>query len=270
MATEDLTSILNGTSEAPAAAEPPPAEPAPAAAPAEEAAPERPRDEQGRFLPKGEDGEPAQEAAESATPAPSDDNSPTVPRKALIDERTKRQTLESHLAELNQRLVQYQRPAQQPAPKPDQWDDPDGHERWLIEQAGGIAEQRAVEAFQRQHIMQSAEAAKAKYPDYLEKVAVFEQLSAQNPDLSAQMSRSPNPAEFAYETAKRHEQVSQYGSIDGLLAAEKAKWEAEALEKLKATLPASSAPPTLSNERNVGQRSGPAWSGPKPLSDLLN
>jgi hypothetical protein len=272
MATEDLTSILNGTSEpAPeAAAEAPQPEAAPV-----EASPERPRDEQGRFLPKGDEtppeAAPAAEAAPSATPAPSDDDSsPTVPRKALIDERTKRQTLESQLAEMSQRLAQVQQPAPKlPAPKPDQWDDPEGHERWLIEQAGGIAEQRAVEAFQRQHIMVSAEAAKAKYPDYLEKVDIFERLSAENPALSAQMSRHPNPAEFAYEVAKRHEEVSQYGSIEGLLAAEKAKWEAEALEKLKSSLP-SNAPPTLSNERNLGSRSGPAWSGPTSLAALLN
>lgn len=266
MATEDLNSILNGTSEAT------PAEEAPAeAAPVAEAAPERPRDEHGRFLPKG-DNEPqaAEPAAEpSATPAPEDD-SPTVPRKALIDERNKRQTLEGQLEEVNRRLASMtpQVPTQQPQVKPDQWDDPEGHERWLIEQAGGVAEQRAVVAFQRQHVIMSAEAAKAKYPDYLEKVDVFERLSTENPGLSAQMFSHPSPAEFAYQTAKTHEEVSQYGSLDEWKAAEKVKWEAEALERLKATLP-SNAPPTLSTERNVGSRSGPAWSGPKPLGELL-
>jgi hypothetical protein len=272
METENLSDILNGTTPEAPAAEQPPAE-----APAAEAAPERPRDPAtGQFVAKGDD-EPepqAEPAPEGAPPAPSEDDSPTVPRAAHIDERRKRQaaeteagTLKAKLAEMSQRLAQIQ--PQAPASKPDQWEDPEGHEQWLVEQAGQVAEQRALQAYQRQHVIMSAEAAKAKYPDYLEKVAIFEQLSAENPALSAQMFNHPNPAEFAYGVAKNHEEVSQYGSLDAWKAAEKAKWEAEALEKLKATLPASSAPPTLSNERNLGQRSGPEWSGPTPLSDLL-
>jgi hypothetical protein len=267
----DLDSILNGTP-----AEPVAEAPAVEAAPAEqaaEAATERARDEKGRYLPKGEEeAAPAAEPVESAPPAPSDDDSPTVPRKALIDERSKRQSLESQLEEMNRRIasMQPQQPEiQQPQQKPDQWEDPEGHERWILDQAAEMAEQRAVQAFQRQHVIMSAEAAKTKYPDYLDKVAVFERLAAENPALSAQMLNHPNPAEYAYSIAKSHEEVSQYGSLDEWKAAERVKLEAEALEKLKASLPGSSAPPTLSTERSVAPRSGPAWSGPKPLGELL-
>lgn len=269
MENASLDNILNGE---PA---PEPEAAAPAEVPAEAEPQEQPRDEHGRFAPKG-DSEPEQAAVpaaeEGAPPAPSDDDSPTVPRKALLDERNKRQTLESQLAEANRRLLeQPQQPAPlQPQTMPDQYDDPEGHAHWLAEQAAAVAEQRAVEAVQRHHVMVSAEAAKVKYPDYLDKVAVFERLATDNPALQVQMLRNPNPAEYAYSIAKQHEEVSQYGSLDAMLEAKKKEWEAEALERLKASLPAQSAPPTLATERNVGNRSGPAWPGPVPLTELLS
>lgn len=236
---------------------------------------ERPRDEHGRFLPKGDD-EPEPAAAQpeqpSAPPAPSEDESPTVPRTALQDERRKRQTLEAELADLNQRFMQVQQPpaAQQPQQIPDQWEDPDGHTRYLAEQAAQVAEERAFQRMQQHRVMVSAEAAKTKHPDYLDRIAVFEQLSAQNPALSQQMLNHPDPAEYAYSIAQQHEKMSQYGSIDEMLAAEKVKWEAEALAKLKAELPAQPAPASLANERNVGSRSGPAWSGPASMDEMLS
>jgi len=272
---ESLDNILNGTSAPEAQA---PTEPQPETAIAEIEAlppkdPERPRDEHGRFLPMGEkEPEPAVEAAPepSASPAPVDEP-PVLEHPALIGERRRRQTAEAENEKLRQQLAQLTQPPQQlqPQAKPDQWEDPEGHDQWVAEQAGTIAEQKAVQAVQQHLVRVSAEAAKVKYPDYLEKVPIFEQLAQASPGLWGQMFQHPNPAEFAYTVAKQHEQVSQYGSLEGYLAAEKAKWEAEALEKLKATLPASTAPPTLSNERNVGSRSGPEWSGPKPLSELL-
>jgi len=265
-----LDSILNGTSEAPEA---PPAE---APAPAEvEAAPERPRDEQGRFLPKGEnEPEPAEAAPEpSATPAPSDHVQTTIPLAAQMDERRKRQATEAENAELRRQLAQIQQPPPQqlqPQPVPDQWDDPDGWAMHVKREAAEAARHEAVMAFQAERVKASAEDAMVKYPDYHEKREIFTQLAQNNPALWDTLFQQRDPAGWAYSIAKDHAEMSQFGSLEARDAAKKAEWEAEALERLKATLPASPAPPTLSTERNVGQRSGPAWSGPTPLVDLLN
>lgn len=230
----------------------------------------QPRDEHGRFAPKGET--PPEEAAEAA-PAPSappaPEESTTVPRTALQDERRKRQELERQLAEISQRLTQAPPPA--PQPIPDQWEDPEGHTRYLVQQAAVTAREEALAEVRRERVMLSAEAAKQRHPDYLDKVAVFEQLSAQNPALAQTMIQQPDPAEYAYNIAKQHEEFSKYGSLDAMLAAKRAEWEAEALEGLKASIqsPAPPPPTSLATERNVGSRAGPAWSGPATLSELL-
>jgi hypothetical protein len=50
----------------------------------------------------------------------------------------------------------------------------------------------------------------------------------------------------------------------------KAKIRDELMAELQANpAPRASVPPSLASERNVGQRTGPQWTGPKSLSDLL-
>ena len=236
---------------------------------AEPVADERPRDEHGRFIPKGEkQPEEAVEAAPAPSAPPAPEEASMVPRNALQDERRKRQELERQLGEMQQRLMQ--QPPPPPQPVPDQWEDPEGHTHYLIQQAAVTAREEALAEVRRERVMLSAEAAKQRHPDYIDKVAVFEQLSAQNPALAQTMLQQVDPAEYAYNIAKQHEEFSKYGSLDAMIAAKKAEWEAEALAGLKASLsPAQSAPTSLAAERSVGARSGPAWSGPVSLNELL-
>ena len=71
-----------------------------------------------------------------------DDNSPLVPRKALIEERKKRQDYERKLAEFEAKLAQMSAPKPQPQPqqqfqmpeRPDPWTDPEGALRWEQQQ----------------------------------------------------------------------------------------------------------------------------------------
>lgn len=233
-----------------------------------EATEAQPRDEHGRFAPKGEKQPEAQAEPVPAAAPPAAEESQTVPRTALQDERRKRQELERQLQEISQRLTQ--QPVQ-PQPIPDQWDDPEGFARHLAREAAAQAREEALAELRRERVIHSAEAAKQRHPDYIEKVDTFNELAAQNPALIATMMQQPDPAEYAYNIAKQHEELNRYGSLDAMLEAKKKEWEAEALEGLKASLdPApASAPTSLVTERNVGSRSGPAWSGPADLSELL-
>jgi hypothetical protein len=82
------------------------------------------------------------------------------------------------------------------------------------------------------------------------------------------MQSSENPARFAYETAKLQMDIQQHGSLQGYIDAQIAAKQTEALSQVQVQLP-QSLPPSISSDRSVGSRSGPAWSGPRPLGELL-
>lgn len=171
---------------------------------------ERPRGPDGKFIAKGE-------TPVTPEPAPQE---PTLDHAALIGERRRRQEAEDRIRLLEQQLQQPQ--AQQPAAPqgpPDQFEDPEGYTNWLVGRASEAARNEAYQAFQYQRIQMSAEEAKAKLPDYAEKLSVFEHMAAANPQLMQELYRAPNPAEYAYNTAKTQLEISQYGGIDGLIAA---------------------------------------------------
>ena len=236
----------------------------------EEAEPEtaeRPRGPDGKFIKKGESDEPEAPAAEA--PPASEETQGNIPIAALKDERAKRQALEAELMQMRNQFAQMQQPQAQPEQgPPDRWEDPEGYDRWLINQATTQATQQArteaTQAYQTQRIQMSAQEAKAKLPDYAEKMGVFEQMVNVNPGLVDQLYQAPNPAQFAYETAKMQMEISQYGGLEALIEARVKAREAELLQKAPAALP-----PSISSDRSVGARSGPAWGGPTPLGDIL-
>ena len=233
------------------------------AEPVEEAKPEtaeRPRGPDGKFISKAE----ATPVEAEAKPEPQE---PQLDHAALLGERRRRQEAEQRIAEYEARLAELQKPAPQPAP--DQWEDPEGHTRWLIEQArkeaAEAATQAAFETFQTQRIAMSAEEAKAKLPDYAEKMQVFEQMMQGNPQLLQELYRAPNPAEYAYNTAKTQIEINQYGGLDGLIAA-------RVQDALKAQAPAAqpSQPPipdSLASEQSA--RGSAVAYQPMSLEDLL-
>jgi hypothetical protein len=244
-----LDDILNGDNapiEAPAVEE---------AAPAVETSP---RDEQGRFAPKVDNAAPETPEPQGAPTAPTVEPG-HVPYAALRDERHKRQQLEARLAEIERAQTQQ---FQQPQEVPDQFEDPNGHSDWLIAQSAQRATTAAIQAFQDQMVYHSEQRARAKYQDFDQKLEAFAQLVQADPTLGRKLYEQPEPAEWAYEQAKTHLEVQRYGSIEGLI-------EARIAERLQTARPAQVVPPSISNQRNVGTRTGPAWSGPRPLSDLL-
>lgn len=224
----------------------------------------QPRDEHGRFAPKGE--------KESAPPAPQETEG-HIPVAALKDERSKRQALEAELNQLRAQIAQQQQPALQAQPTvqgpPDRWEDPEGYDRWLIGQAAEQARSEAVQAVQMQRIEASAMRARSKYPDYAEKHQVFGEMLNQNPALFDRMMQAEDPAEFAYAQAKTEVELRQYGGIDALVEARVQARLAEQAPPSLNQVALPSAPPTISDSRSTGPRSGPAWGGPTALSDIL-
>ncbi len=259
-----LDDILNGN------------EPEPIAEPVQEAAaveekPEGPaRDEHGRFAPK-ETGvetppEPVEASAEPVPPTEQPQGLPPEEFKALKEERRKRQEAEARIAALEANFQQMQQPPQQQG-VPDRWDQPDEHDAYLIAQA----EERAIAKFQHiqtvNEVKRSFNRAKTKYSDFDEVFEEFDRLDKMSgSQLTQQALASDDPGEFAYKTAQQAREVTQYGSIPNLIAAERAKWEEEARQAIQPNL---AFPSSTVTERSVGQRRGPEWSGPTALGDIL-
>lgn len=241
-----------------------------------EAQPEegQPRDEHGRFASKGESEPEAQAApAEGAPPAPQEDEGPTVPRKALQDERNKRQTLESQLAELNAKIEQLSKPPQEPPPPPPSvFEDEQGAFDHLRQDA---ISQAVHQASFNARLDMSEMMVRQSHPDFEEKKAAFIEAMKATPGLQQRALQDPHPWNYAYNYVVSQERAEQLGAVNvadleaKLRAQIAAEYEAKAAETLKTGLPGASVPPSLSQERNVGSRTGPAWAGPSTLGDIL-
>ena len=131
-----------------------------------------------------ESGETESEEGDETESEPPSEEEESVPRKALLDERRKRQELESRLRELE--------PPDEEAPDPT--DDPEGYEKHL--------RQKWEKEQWEKTATQSRERMIERHSDYEEKERHFMVLAQGDPDLVRQMNESHDPAAFAYEQAK--------------------------------------------------------------------
>lgn len=254
-----IDELLNGTPDIEDAA--------PASEPVADPQPvEQPRDEQGRFAPKGETEPDPEPVDPGASPAPVEAATPPLEHPALLGERRRRQEAERRAQELEAALARYQpQPQAQPQPQgiPDQFEDPEGYNAWVINQAAAVAEQR----MQQRLIDASEQIARSKYADFDDKLGKFAELAQANPLLVQQMAMAPDPAGFAYDFARKAMAVEQYGTVD--VEALKAKLREEIMAEETAKLPRPPVPTTLATERNVGART-PTWGGPRSIADILS
>lgn len=250
-----LDDILNGQEAQPEPAAPLEAQPEPVDT--------RPRDEHGRFLPKGEEPAPAPEQpAVGASPAPQEE--PPLEHPALIGERRRRQEAERLLEEYKQQANR-----QPPPPAPSIWEDEEG----FVQHFGGQVVGQAVnQAAELSRINTSEMLARREHPDFQEMFDLFNQLAAETPAVVQQALSDPDPWNKAYKIAKNHKMMRDLGAtdIDALKAKIREELQAEAIAGIQAQQPQPTLPPTISNERNAGPRTGPAWSGPASLGDILN
>lgn len=266
---EDLNDVLNG-----------PMEPAEAAAPDVletpepqiDAAPAQPRDESGRFAPKGETEQPAQ-APVAAPPAAEDDPKGLIPRQALIEERRKRQELEQQLRDFRQpqHHAQPEAPPRQPvaAPVPVVFDDE--YAQSIFEMAVAHVRQELVPQIQTTAAQTTFEMQRTlmgtSHADFAETEASFIEMARSNPALIAEANRQPNPAKWAYDYAKKAQEVAQIGSLD-LEAIKKAAVAEYIAQNAPAPAAAPQPIPTSLADAQSARTTVPAQ-GPPTLNDIL-
>lgn len=241
---------------------------APDEAPIEDAAPQHvetpepeqtgpARDEQGRFAPRQTGDEPHVTAeATPANPIPEDQF------KGYLTEKRKRQELEEKLATLEQQFQSLQQPKEQPAPPPSIWDDEQGWQQHFGQQVSQFATFNAK-------LEMSEMLTRKAHEDFDAMKTAFVEMAQQNPALAQQALADPDPWEKAYRIAKNAATMAELGATDIETLRAKIREELLAEQQAQPPAPQVQVPPSLTGERNVGTRTGPAWAGPKSLSELL-
>lgn len=230
-------------------------------------------------------------------PEPSSDAEPQtdergmVPVAALQAERQKAKRYTEQVAEFQQKLEQQnaqweQRFAQmmsavaprqaqpEPAPAPEIWDDPNAFVR---SQASEL-----VSPLQQQMQAMARQVAEIQFqPDTVAKaVDAFDNATRTgsiDPEIHRRIMASPNPYAAAVQWHQHTTTMSEIGTDP---TAYKAKLAEEIRAQVMAEIqggaapagnqPAPVMPSNFAAARNVGTRSGPAWSGPTPLQDIFN
>jgi len=109
-------------------------------------------------------------------------------------------------------------------------------------------------------------------PDFDDIKTEFLKMAESNPALAQQALGDPHPWAKAYTIAKNARTMQELGATD--VESMRAKLREEIMAEMAAQQPAApmgmAIPPSLSTQRNTGTRSGPAWSGPPDLSELLS
>lgn len=262
----ELDDVLNG--QEPESTPAPEVEEAPAPE-TEPQTPSQPRDESGRFAPKG-DQQPAE--PEAAPPAAETDQR-HVPAAALAEERRKRQDLERRLAELEARPAP-QPVSHQPAEPefiPNPVDDPQGFYDALMAQARQAALQELMPQVSQQIGATRTETlrtfAAAKYADFAEVEAEYAKLVGENPHIRAEVAQAANPVERAYQLTKNLLEVRKAGSLD--VEAIKAKAIEEYLAKQAPAAAPQTIPTTLADAQSSRSVSSEGALAPPSLADIL-
>lgn len=241
----------------------------------------QPRDDNGKFAPKGDQQpepvtqqEPAHTEAEQSTPEKG-----KVPQQALHAEREKAKSereradaLERQLAELRGQVSvltqQRQAPQQQvEPPKPRVvWEDPDG---WAEEKLTPFQQELQETRFYysqtgaiRDHGKETVDAASSA----LQQAVQAGQIDPNQ--LKTQLSRSIDPVGDVvrwYQQTPAHQEKALREKIRAEIEAEQKPAVAEAQTQPAAKTPM---PSNFAGARNEGARSSPVWSGPKPLSEI--
>lgn len=232
-----------------------------------------PRDEKGRFAPKAEEPtadtpEPVGEKPEVAPPPVAAPTSPPdgyVPLAALVDQRLEARQAKQRLQELERQLREAQTPKQEPV---DFYADPDAAFNQRIQQAMSPFQQQLMEAktalFEERlyRVAGSDKAAKIE-------AEIGKALEAGDPEV-AMLSNTLQTQGLSAVKAL----VDWYDKRTFDPSAERERLKAELLAELQSEGKAPQAPPSvmpsnLAAARNVGNRSGPNWSGPPALKDIF-
>lgn len=221
-----------------------------------------------------------------------------VPLEALQSERKKRQSYTETLTKVEQRLAEnearnqqmqnfifqqmqaaeikrQQAQAQQTPAEPEKtfWDDPDGYLANLKKSMQNEVEQRQ-QALRNYQSRMFAE--REHSPDAVKQALdALGEVQKVNPQAAAFLSNNFNEQVHPYgalvEWHKRAREQSEFSAPDARQKLE-AEIRAKVMEELQQAQPsmaASSMPGDFATTRNVGARSGQAWSGPANINDIF-
>lgn len=201
---------------------------------------------------------------ETAPPAVEKHN---IPIAALLDEREKRQTLQRELEELKKT----QAPKEEAT---DFFEDPEG--------ALKARDQAFEEKILQNKLEMSQAMAKESHPDFDELLGKFNKAMEADETLKGRAKviwndalSQPHPALSVYNAVKHELTVQELSDpdeyrkkIEAEIRAEIAKEEKAPGDKTeKAATP--DIPESLADERSVGSRKGPEWTGPTPLGEII-
>ena len=183
-------------------------------------------------------------------------------KKAVLDERRKRQELEQRLREIEAK--------KEPEQAPDWWADP--------EKAAQHQSQQIEARLYQQKVELSQDFMRSQHEDYDDMEARFMEMAQENPALRTELQKSANPARFAYETAKKaaeYDAIKDVDSYKAKLEAEvrkdveaKVRQEIEAEQKKKADKEAA-IDPSLASTSSKGGLKSDDYAGPTPLDEIL-
>lgn len=107
-------------------------------------------------------------------------------------------------------------PQQQAETPPDRWEDPEGYDRWLINQAAEVAQKRAAEDMQRQQSLRTYEeraaAARQAHPDF--DTVVHDPSLPITPQMAEIIRKSDNGPEVAYYLGTNRSEAQRIAALD--------------------------------------------------------
>lgn len=188
---------------------------------------------------------------------------------AYKDEKDKRQALETELGTMRRQLHDFQQRQAAPVDVPDFYDDPAG---FMGQQIARMEQARLDDRLN----MSEAIARRTLGDDVVSKAQEWALAAGRaDPALGARIVNSADPygeAVHLYQQASAMQEMG--GDPVTWQQRERERIKAEILAEMQATNPGNPQPkpvmPTPAGTvRNVGTRSGPAWSGPRPIGEIL-
>lgn len=226
---------------------------------------------------------PEQSAPEGESPEDGSEQA-MVPVAAIQAERAKVKRYTEQVAEFDKRLQEQSAlierlttalAPKQPEPKaPDFWESPEAAVQGLVSQAVTPVQQAMMQQREQVSLMLANEKHGAdKVSEAMNTLRGLQANRAEFEPIYRQIMSSPHPYGALVEWHGKHQLLSEIGSDP---AAYKEKLKAEILAEMQkdsgqqqvAQAPAAM-PSNFATARNVGNRSGPAWSGPTPLADIF-
>lgn len=232
-----------------------------------------PRDDKGRFTrsePPSETPAPVAESQAAPTPPaepvavpPAMERQPDlVPSAALLDERRKRQQYEAKVREYEAMEAQRQQEAlRKPVTDEDFYSSPTEFVRQQTEATRQALEREFTDRWF--NAMESI--ARSRHPDYDQMREYFIERAQTDPAIAAGIRNAADPADYAYQTAKKLKALEEVGDLDTY----RSRIEKEIRAQVEAELRKPPAPPQSLNAEASPATSGNEWAGPTPIGQIL-